>query len=182
MTAPKDTSVLCFMFGLLRLAFNSALIFCRCRWITYCNNNWWWPTMTTMDHCHDGPQPQWTTMTDNDWWQRQIPATLSRGSYPDPLSTSANFKVGSACSSSFCSSSAFLAQQPSKLALFVLALSIPPRWHCTFQSQHVALMGNQKQLRTVIGSQEVQGQGFFVWQKVTGHCMWPPRLWFVPTT
>ena len=53
----------------------------------------------------------------------------------------------------------FLAQQPSKLALFAPALFIPPCRHFIFQSQHIVLMGNQKQLRTVIESWEVQALG-----------------------
>ena len=74
MTAPKDASVLSFIFGLLRSAFKSALIFCRCRWITYCNTNWWWPTMqqwTTamMDHNHNGPQWLMTMTNDGNEWQ-----------------------------------------------------------------------------------------------------------------
>ena len=48
---------------------------------------------------------------------------ISRGSYPASLSASAIFKVGVVCSGSFRLPGLFLAQQPSKLALFVPALS-----------------------------------------------------------
>ena len=55
---------------------------------------------------------------------QSLPTTFSKGSYPDPLSASANFKVGLVCSGSFRFPGLFLAQQPSKLALFVLAFSV----------------------------------------------------------
>ncbi|EDR03852.1 uncharacterized protein LACBIDRAFT_306595 [Laccaria bicolor S238N-H82] len=50
----------------------------------------------------------------------------SRGSYPVSLSGSAFFKVGLVCPGSFCPIDLFLAQQSSKVALFVCCL--PFHW------------------------------------------------------
>jgi hypothetical protein len=59
---------------------------------------------------------------------------FSRGFYPVSLSTPANFKVGLVYSSSFHYPGLFLGQQLSKLALFVLVLSILPGsfFRCSF--------------------------------------------------
>ena len=110
-----------------------------------------------MDHNHNGPQ--WLTMTDD---KDKYLLRLVEGLTLTHWVLVQISKLALLVPAVSVRPQLFLAQRPSKLALFVLALSIPPRWHCTFQSQHVALMGNQKQLRTVIESQEVQALGLWM--------------------